>query len=123
MEIPPVLCDQCSTGNERSGGDEGVGCLRCVVVEHETIEQVVGQIENVVRLDDDRVPLDECKPLRAQVSIPSHRKFSADGLADGKVGTADVRRQRLTKVVRSHDCRRVEEDREISQRVAAVGAA
>lgn len=123
MEIPPVLCDQRSTSHERSCGDECVGCLRCVVVVDKSIKQVVSQIDDFVRLDDDVDPVDECKPLRAQVVIPSPRKFSADGLADGEVGTADVRRQRLTKVVRSYDCRRVEQNREISQRAAAVLAA
>jgi len=92
MEIPPVLVDQRSTGNERSCGDECVGCLRCVVVVLKSIKQVVRQIDDVVRLDDEGRPVDECKPLRAQVVIPSQSKFSADGLADGEVGAADVRR-------------------------------
>ena len=92
MEVPPVLGDQRSTGNERSCGDECIGCFRWVVVVHKSIKQVVGQMEDVVRLDDDGVPVDEGEPLRAQVVIPSQSKFSADGLADGEVGAADVRR-------------------------------
>jgi hypothetical protein len=123
VEVPPVLRDQCSPSDEGGGGDEGVGRLRRVVVERKSVEKFVRQFDDRICLEDDSKAVDEREPLRAQVVVLGACEFSTDRVADGEVATADVRLERLAEVVRSYDCRRVEQNREISQRAAADCAA